>query len=79
MQNLPSGAGNTQVAGTYHLTFDTFYNNTTVQLPKSSATMSFQKVGCVMKPLSSPNSEALPQNVFSRIYVYDIWFRMPSQ
>lgn len=73
-----NGAGNAQTAGTYHLTFDTFYNNTSVQLPDSSVTKSFQIASCALEPLSLPNSEALPQNVFSRIYVYDIWFDMPK-
>jgi hypothetical protein len=74
-----NGAGNTQVAGVYHLTLDTFYNSTTVQLPKSSVTKSIQKESCAMKPLSSIDTGDLPQNIFSRIYVYDVWFEMPEQ
>jgi hypothetical protein len=75
------GTGNDQVAGVYHLTFDTFYNNTTVQLPESATTISALKEVCTLTRIPTPAAyaDAAPERFFTSIYVYDIWFRMPNQ
>jgi hypothetical protein len=74
-----AGYGNSQVAGLYHLTFDTFYNETQLQLPKSSIIVSFLKETCSMAHLPMQNAgEILPQSIFPDVYVYDMWFRILS-
>jgi hypothetical protein len=72
-------ANSTKEGDIYHLSFATFYNNTIVQLPKSSVTQSYQKETCKMAKLPMPNTGAiLPQHLFSHVYVYDIRFAIPN-